>query len=328
VCCRAVWDSPADTVPAPGGHAAEPARLGPDDLTLLETELGNVPLRLRPGLPGQRVGALCLGHGGLGVVRRECDRLLEMPVRLGQPRPRGRADAAAPRGDEVPGGRDGTARHQHDLVQHRPRPVLPIALRPGAGQRAVESRIRLLDLTQRRKRVEWRARLHLVAGGRGRGVGTADHGRAIVRPAGRRRRGLGDLHVDLAQRGREGRGGLGKLGLHVLDPVEQRLRLVRRGLGCPQEHRHRAGLLGFQRQPHVGQGCAGELEPLAGLAGTGGHDRHRIGGVLVRELGKYPLGGAEARGLLRHVMVHLGENLGRACLEILQAVKRRGLLIE
>ena len=68
---------------------------------LSSSKLATSCLGQRPGLPAERVGVLRLGQRGLGVVLRAPDRLLEVPLRLRQPGPGARSDAAAPGRDEV-----------------------------------------------------------------------------------------------------------------------------------------------------------------------------------------------------------------------------------
>ena len=81
-----------------------------------------------------------LSHAFLGgalftfvLFMKNIGDLLEMAVRFRQPSPRGGADAATPRGDEVLGCGDRTARDQHRLVQHRPGAVLARACLSGTA---------------------------------------------------------------------------------------------------------------------------------------------------------------------------------------------------
>jgi hypothetical protein len=207
---------------------------------LVVAEFGHVVLGQRPGLLGQGVGVLGLSHGRLRVVPGDRDRLLKVPVRFGQPRPGRRINPAAPGGDEVFGRGNGTAGHEHDLVENGPGPVLTLRFAADHGEGVVEGRVGLLKLAEGGQGIERRTRRDLVANvGRG-GPGPVDHGGPVIGLAGQQCHGLRDLDIDLPQRGGQGRGGLGELGLQVLDAIEQRLRLVGCGLGRLQVHRRRA----------------------------------------------------------------------------------------
>ena len=205
--CRAVDQDAAENRAAPpGAGAASPVRPRGDALSgqLGVIESGNILLGDSPCLLRQRIGELSLGQCNLRICLARGDRLVKVPPCLRQFGPRGNPNPAAAGRDEILCRRHGTARDQHRFVQHRDGPLAAGVLCAHASEHSVESGVGLLQVAQRDERVESTRRqvgADVAADGLRPG-----HQRAafLVGRTGQERGRLGDLGIDLAQRGRHG----------------------------------------------------------------------------------------------------------------------------
>ena len=138
---------------------------------------------------------------------------------------------------------------------------------------------------------------------------------------------IGYLDADFAQRGRQGRGGLGQPGGRALHRCEQVSSLIGGGFGGLQRCRYRP-IAGSQPRSGVGDNSRGIFQPFGCLIrvradGVDGPRRIPCG-----ETGEYLAGRGDPGCLLGNVSVHLGQQLRHPRREILQPVERLRVVIK